>query len=275
MVTAVTTGSLFNPTFSGLSIGMSPSGSLSQYIEDGSLFSGMGMNINPGMGYGVAPMGGAGYFDMMVQRSDMGAALGFITRSNQHVLASYGEIMMKNMPELADALRRGEYGRAGKIYDELYRAISQNYGREIKNNQDRVNFDQSIKATLSQAYQQINGTTIAMDAAASKESYFENGFMQGLTIGNHHRNCSEEIEAYMTGTRIEGYGGKKAVKSIGRLFGSAINVGGFAAAGAAIGACFGGIGAVPGAIAGTIVGAVLNLGSWIFSGNQPSEVKKA
>ena len=275
MVTAVSTGSLFNPTFSGLSIGMSPSGSLSQYIEDGSLFNGIGMGVNTGMGYGAFPMGGAGYFDMMVQSSDMGATMGFVTRSNQHVLASYGEIMMKNMPELADALRRGEYGRAGKIYDEIYRAISQNYGREIRNHEDRVNYDQSIKATLAQVYQQINGTTIAMDASANKESYFENGFMQGLTVGNHHRNCSEEIEAYMTGTRIEGYGAKKAVKAFGRAVGSTVNIAGFAAAGAGIGACFGGIGAVPGAIVGGIVGAVATLGSWLFSNNQPSKVTKA
>lgn len=274
MVTAVSTGSLFNPTFSGLSIGMSPSGSLSQYIENGSLFTGVGMGVNAGAGYGVYGMSNPAYFNNMVMASDMGASLAFVNRGNQHALASYSEILMKNMPELANALRSGEYGKAGKIYDEVYNAISLNYGREIKTHQDRLNLDQSIKATISKAYQQINGTSIGMDSAANNEGYFENGFLQGLTLGNHHRNCSEEIESYMTGTRIEGYTGKQAVKTTGRAIGSAVNISGFAAAGAAIGTVCGGM-TVPGAVIGAAVGTVLNLGSWLFSGNQPSEVTKA
>lgn len=275
MVTAVSTGSLFNPNFSGLSIGMSPSGSLSQYIENGSLFSGVGSGINPGTAVGGSySTADPNYFNKRVMSSDLSTSYAFVNRSNQHSLASYGEIMTKNMAELASSLRTGEYGKAGKIYDELYKAISLNYGREIKTHQDRLNFDQSVKATINQTYQRINGTSIAVDASANDEGYLENGFLQGLTMGNHHKNCSEEIEAYMTGARIEGYNGKQVVKNVGRVAGTAANIGCFAAAGAAIGTVCCGM-TIPGAVIGAAVGVAANVCGWLFSENQPTRVTEA
>ena len=269
------------PNFAGLATsGLNPTGCLSQYMEDGSLFGGIGFT-NPGFGLGfgagigMTPAANNAYYNMMIQNSDNSATLAFVNRGNQHSLESYGEILMKNMPELATALRNGEYGKAGKIYDGVYQAISKNYGREITTHEDRLNMDQSIKATITKAYQQINGSTIAMDAAADNEGYLENGFMQGLTMGNHHRNCSEEIESYMTGNRIEGYSGKKFTKTLGKAAGTAVNIGGFAAAGAGIGALCGGALAVPGAIIGAGVGLVANVISWLTSNNQPTQVTEA
>lgn len=272
MVTSISTGNVFAPTFSGLSAaGICPSGVLSQYIEDGSLF-----NCNPlggigcGLGYGLNPAMNNAYYGMMIQNSDNATTLQFVNNGNYHSLSSFGEILQKNMPDLSAALRSGEYGKAGKIYDEVYQAISKNYGRELGVHEDRVNFDQSIKATINKAYQQINGTTIALDSRANDEGYLENGFLQGLTLGNHHRNCSEEIEAYMTGNRIEGYSGKKFTKTIGKVAGTAVNIGGFAAAGFALTGCN-----PIGAAIGAGVGVVANAIGWLFSNNQPSQVTEA
>ena len=283
-MTASILGNLaLNPAFA-VTNGIIPSGSASSYM-DSSVFS------SPAMG-GFSPFGGCvpftgggmamgqNYYDAMIYNSDRMTDLQFVNNGNQHSLASYGEILQKNMPELAEALRTGEYGKAGKIYDEVYEAISKNYGREIMTHQDRLNMDQSIKATITRAYQQINGTTIGLDSRANDEGYFENGFLQGLTLDNHHRNSSEEIEAYMTGQRIEGYSGKSLTKSIGKALGRATNIGGFAAAGAAIGAvCGGGVlswaTAGVGAAIGAGVGVIANIGSWLFSNNQPTQITEA
>ena len=273
MVTGI---SGYNPMFVGLATGqIGLPGTISQYMEDGSLFNGYNYTMpGIGCGYMMNPASNNAFYGMMVQNSDNSATLAFVNRGNQHSLDSYSEILMKNMPELATALRNGEYGRAGKIYDEVYQAITKNYGREITTHEDRLNLDQSIKATITRAYQQINGTTIALDASANGEGYVENGFMQGLTMGNHHRNSSEEIEAYMTGNRIEGYTGKKFAKAVGRLAGTATNIAGFAAAGAAVGTLCGCL-TIPGALVGAGVGLVANAISWLTSNNQPSQVTEA
>ncbi len=247
-------------------------GSISQYMEDGSIFGTpyTGMGFYPG---GIInPAANDQYHDMMVHGSDNMTDVQFVNRGNQHALNSYGEIMQKNLPEVAEALRNGEYGKAARLYDEVFEAVSRNYGREITNHQDRLNFEQSIKATISRAYQAINGTTIGMDARQSDEGYLENGFMQGLTLGNHHKATSEEIEAYMTGVKVEGYSSKKFLKGVGKVAGTTLSVGGAAAAGAAIGSIVPGIGTVTGAIIG---GGIALLGSLFSNGNDATEVTEA
>ena len=240
-------------------------GSISQYMEDGSIFGTpyTGMGFYPG---GIInPAANDQYHDMAVHGSDNMTDLQFVNRGNQHALNSYGEIMQKNLPEVAEALRNGEYGKAARLYDEVFEAVSKNYGREITNHQDRLNFEQSVKATISRAYQAINGTTIGMDARQSDEGYLENGFMQGLTLGNHHKATSEEIEAYMTGVKVEGYSSKKFMKNVGRIAGAAIPVG----AAAGVGYLFGGpVGAAVGA-------GIAILGSLFSSGNDATEVTEA
>ena len=242
-------------------------GSLSQYMEDGSVFTSPmmypGMGCYPGVGCNPAATGM--YYDNMIYNSDRMTDLTFVNNGNQHALQSYGEIMQKNLPEVAEALRNGEYGKAARLYDEVFEAVSKNYGREITNHQDRLNFEQSVKATISRAYQAINGTTIGADARQSDEGYFENGFMQGLTLGNHHKATSEEIEAYMTGNRVEGYTGKKTAKTIGKLTGGAISIGGAM-----------GVGYMIGNIPGAIIGGGIALLASLFSGNNTaSEVTEA
>ena len=163
-------------------VGIVPSGCMSQYMDSGSVFNAGYMY--PGMGcFGLNPAQSDAYFNAMVHNSDNMTSLQFVNNGNQHALNSYGEIMQKNLPEVAEALRNGEYGKAARLYDEVYEAVSKNYGREITTHQDRLNMDQSIKATISRAYQQINGTTIGLDARQSDEGYFSNGFMQGITLG--------------------------------------------------------------------------------------------
>lgn len=252
-----------------------PYGCASQYMESASIF-----NSNPmafmGYGYGCG-MGvtNPDYYNAMGNASDNMTSLSFKFRSNQHVLGSYNEIMQKNMTELAAALRSGQMGKASKIYDEVYQAISQNYGQEITTQADRVAFDQSIKATISTVYQQVNGYPLTNDINENGEGYFENGFMQGLTFGNHHRNSAEETESYMTGTAIEGYSAKSFSKSVGKLAGYTTSIGGCALAGAAIGSFVPGVGTAIGAAVGAGIGAVITLGNWIFSGNEPTKVTEA
>ncbi|MCR5266613.1 MAG: hypothetical protein K6E29_08505 [Cyanobacteria bacterium RUI128] len=241
-------------------------GSMSQYLESGSLFSNISI---PGMGYYpggcINPAVTNSYYDNMINNSDRWTDLTFVNNGNQHALMSYGEIMQKNLPEVADALRNGEYGKAARLYDEVVEAVSKQYGREITNHEDRLNFEQSVKATVARAYQQINGTTIGMDARQSDEGYFENGFMQGLTLGNHHKASSEEIEAYMTGNKVEGYSSKKFLKGVGKVAGAAIPLGAAAGVGFLLG----------GPVGAAIGGGIALLTSLFSSGNDATEVTEA
>lgn len=279
MATQVITGNLLNPSAQGLTNGMYPAGSLSQYLESNSVFDGsqtpvnMGLGMGMGIGYGANPSAmianNNAYYDMMGVNSDNMTSLAFKQRSNSHALDSYNEIMQKNLVEMASAIREGEFGKASAIYNEIYSAIGRNYGEELQTHEQRLQADQSIKATITRLYQQINGYPLANDIEESGEGYFENGFMQGLTLGNHHKNSAEETESYMTGTGIENYSGKKFRKGIGKLIGGAVSLSGAAAIGAGIGTLFGG------PIIGAVVGGTIALGTWLFSSNSPEKVTEA
>ena len=268
-----------NTAISGVNSGVIPFGSMSQYLDDGSIFGVTGgytgmTGMGYGYGFGLNPELNNAYYNMMIQNSDNMSNVAFVNRGNQQSLNSYGEIMQKNLPEVAEALRNGDYGTAARLYDEVYEAVGKNYGREITNHSDRLNMDQSIKATISRAYQQINGTTISSDARVSDEGYFMNGFMQGLTMNNHHKSSSEEIESYMTGKSVEGYGSKKFVKGTGKTVGIAANISGWAAVGAAIGS-FTPLTAAGGAAIGAGIGALVQLGTALFGKNEPTKVTEA
>ena len=191
-MSTIVTGNLLNPSAQGLSFGMYPAGSMSQYMEDASVFTAPYANV----GFGAL---NPNYYNAMGVASDNMTALAFKTRSNQHVLGSYNEIMQKNLTEMATAIREGEMGKASQIYNEVYQAISQNYGEELTTQSQRVAFDQSVKATITNLYQQINGYPLSMDIKENGEGYFANGFMQGLTLGNHHKNSAEEIKGFFDG----------------------------------------------------------------------------
>ena len=256
----------------GLGFGVQYSGCLSQYMEPGSVFNGpMGMCPNfMGGGVGFTPAANNAYFNTMIQNSDNMTTLNFVNRGNQHSLGSYGEIMQKNMVEMATAIREGKMGKASKLYDEIYEAVSKNYGRETNNNSDRLDYDQSIRATISRLYEQINGYPLAKDINDNGEGYFENGFMQGLTFFGHHKNSAEETESYMTGTSIEGYPGKKFTKLLGKLTGGAISLGAAAGVGA-IAATVLGAAALPFALAGAGVALLVGL----VNNNSTSKVTSA
>lgn len=275
MTASVVTGNLLNPTSRGLTYGMFPGGVMSQYLDSYSVFQNNSAYAPiAGMGFGfggVNPAVNNAYFNAMVQNSDNMTTLGFVTRSNQHTLGAYNEIMQKNLVEMATAIREGQMGKASQVYNEIYDAISKNYGRELNNHEDRVEFDQSIRATISNLYQQINGYPLANDINENGEGYFANGFMQGFTLGNHHKNSAEETESYMTGTSIEGYSSKKFVKTLGKITGATVSVGTAAAIGAGVGSAFFGIAAVPGAL----IGAGIALLSGLISNNSTSKVTSA
>jgi len=281
MTTMVTTGNLLNPSAQGLTYGMFPAGSLSQYLDANSVFGNTQTPYNIGTGIATGGVFGYGtdstsmiannnaYYDYAGVNSDNATSLAFKQRSNAHTLNSYSEIMQKNLTEMATAIREGEFGKASSIYNEIYSAISKNYGEELVTQEQRVEADQSIKATITNLYQQINGAALTTDIDEAGEGYFTNGFMQGLTLGNHHKNSAEETESYMTGSGIENYSGKKFQKNAGKVLGGAVSVGSAAGIGAAIGACFGG------PIVGAVVGGAIALGTWLFSDNSPEKVTKA
>ena len=176
MTASIVTGNLLNPSAQGLRYGVFPAGTMSQYLDSYSVFQnsgfsspmfGMGMGMGYGMGYGYG-MGNASamnnaYYGLAIQNSDNSATLGFVNRGNAQSLNSYNEIMQKELTELATALRTGQMGKASKIYDSLYSAIGQNYGRELGVHADRVNYDKSIKATITNLYQQVNGYPLTKD----------------------------------------------------------------------------------------------------------------
>ena len=251
---------------SGLGFGnYIPSGSMSTYMEDGSIFGAMPY------AYGAY---NTNFYNNMSAASDNMTSFAFKNRSNQHVLGSFNEIAQKNLSEMATALREGEGAKAAMLYDEVYEAVSKNYGEEITTQEQRVAYDQSIKATISNLYQQINGSPLAVDIEGNGEGYFENGFMQGLTLGNHTSNSAEELESYMLGTGIENYKGKQVAKTIGKVVGTAVPVGTLAGIGylALSGTAVGGpLGAAIGAGVGLIAYGVSSL----FNGSKPVKVTEA
>ena len=254
---------------SPLNTGFLPRGPISTYLESGSIFNSA-----------VPFAGGCGYFSPnfctnMGVMSDNMTSLAFKQRSNQHVLGSYNEIMQKNLSEMSLALREGETAKAAMLYDEVYEAISKNYGEEITTQEQRVAYDQSIKATIARSYQQINGTPLYNDIHENGEGYFTNGFMQGLTLGNHSSNSAEELESYMLGTGIQGYQGKQVAKTIGKVTGSAVGIGTCAAIGAGIGSFVPVLGTGLGAVVGAGVGALLTIGNVLFGGSKPVKVTEA
>ncbi|MCM1266131.1 MAG: hypothetical protein NC200_08025 [Candidatus Gastranaerophilales bacterium] len=285
MSTQITTGNLLNPSATGMTFGMYPAGSMSQYLDSYSVFEATTPNqfgSMPMMGGAISPIGVGGspvgammnnyaYYDLMCLNNDNMTAFQFKQRSNQHALGSYNEIMQKNVQEMAMAIRQGEFGKASAIYNEVYTAISQNYGEEIMTHEQRLNADQSIKATITKLYEQINGYPLVNDIEESGEGFFETGFMQGLTLGNHHKNSAEETISYMTGMGIENYSGKKFNKNVGRVVGGTLSVGGAVAAGALAGSIIPGVGTV----IGGAVGGVLALSTWLFSNNSPEKVTEA
>lgn len=239
-----------------------PTGPISTYMENSSIFN----NTIPMVGgYGCF---NPNFYNNMGIASDNMTSLAFKQRSNQHVLGSYNEIMQKNMSEMATALKEGETAKAAMLYDEVYEAISKNYGEEITTQEQRVAFDQSIKATIARSYQQINGSPLMNDIHENGEGYFVNGFMQGFTLGNHTSNSAEELESYMLGTGIEGYKGKQIAKLLGKITGSAVSVGACAGVGFALGGPVG-------AAIGAGVGILTTIGCKIFSGSKPVKVTEA
>lgn len=222
----ITTGNLLNPSATGLSYAMFPAGAMSQYMDaDCSVFSDPSVAAACGGYVPGCGMGFGGNIDAMGSMSDNMTSLQFKFRSNQHVLGSYGEIMQKNLPEMAEALRSGEMGKATMLYDEIYDAIAKNYGEEITTQEQRVKYDQAIKATIARTYQQINGRPLVNDIRENDEGYFYNGFMQMISFNTHHSRTSEEVESYMLGTGIEGYSLKKSEKFAGQVLGCLLTCG--------------------------------------------------
>ena len=251
----------------GLNGGFTP-GSMSLYMEDGgsSIFT-TGMYPAMGMGYGYG-LGNDQVYNYMEHSLDNQTSLQFAQQGNQFTLASYNQIMRKELPAMANAIREGEFGKASQIYREIASAISRKNGEELTEQGQRVEFDQAVKATINNMYRQVNGSELTNDIREAGEGYFSNGFMQGLTLGDHHKNSAEETISYMTGEGIEGYAGKKISKNIGKVVGGAVSVGGAVAAGAAIGSVV----PVIGTTAGAIIGGVIAVGKWLLSDNSPETV---
>ena len=263
MVTAVgTTG------VNGLYGGFNPA-SASQYMDDASsIFSTgtmypMGMGMGIGYGYGL---GNDQVYNYMEHGLDNMTSLQFAQQGNQYTLQAYNEIMRKELPAMANAIREGEFGKASQIYREIYDAIGQKNGEELTEQSQRVQYERAIKATISNLYKQVNGRDLAADINEAGEGYFSNGFLQGLTLGDHHKNSAEETISYMTGEGIEGYSGKKITKTIGKVVGATVSVGAAVAAGAALGALVG-FGPV-----GAVVGGVIALGKYLLSDNSPETI---
>ena len=84
-------------------------------------------------------------------------------------------------------------------------------------------------------------------------------------LGVSYKATSEEIEAYMTGTTVEGYGSKKVAKTLGKITGTAISAGAAA-----------GIGFALGGPVGAAIGGGIALLANLFSGdNTSSKVTEA
>lgn len=261
-------------SINGFSGGFNP-GSTSIYMDDASsIFStgmGYGMGMNYGMGYGFG-LGNDQIYNYMEHSLDNQTSLQFAQQGNQFTLGSYNQIMRKELPAMANAIREGEFGKASQIYREIATAISKKNGEELTEQGQRVEFDQAVKATINNMYRQVNGTDLASDIREAGEGYFSNGFMQGLTLGDHHKNSAEETISYMTGEGIEGYSGKKISKTIGKVVGGAVSVSGAGAIGAGIAAVVAGSVAAPVLIAGAVIGGAIALGKWLFSDNSPEKV---
>lgn len=237
--------------------------SASQYME-ASIFG-----LDPAMGMGMYPVaGGFGFgvgnpqiYNYMENSMDNWTSLQFGMQGNQYALGSYQEVLAKQMPALAHAIRNGDYGTASQIYRDVYDAISMKNGEELVEQGQRVAYERAIKATITRAYRMYNGTDLARDIEATGEGYFANGFMQGLTLNGHHKNSAEETISYMTGNGIEGYTGKKIVKGIGKVAGVAIT------GGALVGAGF-----LVGGPIGALIGGGLALAKLLLSDNTTKTV---
>lgn len=233
--------------------------SASQYMDSMSIFGGYpSVGMGYGMGYGL---GNDGVYNYMEHSLDNQTSLQFAAQGNQFTLGSYNQIMTKELPAMANAIREGEFGKASQIYREIASAIGHKNGEELTEQSQRVEYDQAVKATINNMYRQVNGTDLASDIREAGEGYFSNGFMQGLTLGNHHKNSAEETISYMTGEGIEGYSGKKFTKTIGKLVGGAISAGAFI-----------GAGWFAGGPVGAAIGGAIALGTWLFSDNTASKV---
>lgn len=251
-------------SINGFNSGFIP-GSTSIYLDDTNSIFSTGMMSPIGMGYGFG-LGNDQVYNYMEHGLENQTSLTFAQQGNQFTLASYNQIMRKELPAMANAIREGEFGKASQIYREIAAAIGHKNGEELTEQSQRVQYDQAVKATINNMYRQVNGTDLASDIREAGEGYFSNGFMQGLTLGDHHKNSAEETISYMTGEGIEGYSGKKITKNIGKVVGGAVSVGAAVAAGAGIGALVG-FGPV-----GAVVGGVLALGKWLLSDNSPETV---
>ena len=240
-------------------------GSTSIYMDDTNSVFSTGMMYPMGMGY-VFGLGNDQVYNYMEHSLDNQTSLQFAQQGNQFTLGSYNQIMRKELPAMANAIREGEFGKASQIYREIASAIGHKNGEELTEQSQRVQFDQAVKATINNMYRQVNGTDLASDIREAGEGYFANGFMQGLTLGDHHKNSAEETISYMTGEGIEGYSGKKITKTIGKVIGGAVSVGGAVAAGVAVGSMFGG------PLVGGVIGGAIALGKWLFSDNSPETV---
>ena len=154
----------------------------SQYME-ASIFG-----LDPAMGMGMYPVaGGYGFgvgnpqiYNYMENSMDNWTALQFGMQGNQYTLGSYQEVMAKQMPALAYAIKNGDYGTASQIYRDVYDAISMKNGEELVEQGQRVAYERAIKATITQAYRAYNGSDLAKDIEATGEGYFANGFFQIL-----------------------------------------------------------------------------------------------
>lgn len=271
MVTGIVTGNMFGPA-----AGYYPSGCMSQYMDNYSIFGGF-MPMTPGccgtgMDYNSMIQNNNAYYDLMKVNSNNMTDLQFVNNGNAFTLNVNNDVMQKGIIAMANAIRSGELGSAAKSYDKLYQALGGQYGEELGEHSDRVNSNAAIKATIAKYYENITGVSLAEDIMKNGEGYFSNGFKQGFTLGGHHRNSAEETVSYMLGKNIENYGNKRLSKSIGKIAGSAVSIGGIAGAGAGIGACIGG---VPGAIVGACIGGAIAIGKWIFSSNKTHTVDKA
>lgn len=242
-------------------------GSTSIYMDETNSIFSTGMMYPMGMGYGFG-LGNDRVYNYMEHALDNQTSLTFAQQGNQFTLGSYNQIMRKELPALANAIREGEFGKASQIYRGIASAIGHKNGEELTEQSQRVQYDQAVKATINNMYRQVNGTDLASDIREAGEGYFSNGFMQGLTLGDHHKNSAEETISYMTGEGIEGYSGKKITKNIGKLVGGSVSIGASVIAGSTIGSFIPGVGTV---IGGAIGGAIA-LGKWLLSDNSPETV---
>lgn len=246
-------------SINGFNGGFNP-GSTSIYMDETNSIFSTGMMYPMGMGYGFG-LGNDQVYNYMEHSLDNQTSLQFAQQGNQFTLASYNQIMRKELPAMANAIREGEFGKASQIYRDIASAIGHKNGEELTEQSQRVQYEQAVKATIVNMYRQVNGTDLANDIREAGEGYFSNGFMQGLTLGDHHKNSAEETISYMTGEGIEGYAGKKFTKAIGKTVGFAVT------GGALVGAGF-----LLGGPVGAAIGGAIAVGKYLLSDNSPETI---